>query len=162
MNRFAISAALGRRVLTVGGVILSLALGVATIRAAAAWTASAAPLNAAPPSAAELRAALELEQARSEALAAQLAELASGSAELEAALAAAEQQITLDAANADTLRASLATARERLAQLEASLRAAASTSTASVQAPADGTLRSGDEHEEEDREEDEHEEPDDD
>jgi hypothetical protein len=161
MNRLVPSAGSGRRALTAGGVILSLALGLVTIRAAAAWTASAAPLGATPPTAADVRAALELERSRSDALASQLAELASGSAELEAALAAAEEQVALDAAEANTLRASLATARERLAQLEASLRDAANApSAAAAPAPGEGTASPAEEHD--DEAEEEQEEPDDD
>jgi septal ring factor EnvC (AmiA/AmiB activator) len=148
-----ITGAAVRRGLTVIGVVLSLALGVATIRAAAAWTAAAAPLEEAPPTIAELNAALQLERARSQALLEQLDSLSAGSADLKAALAAAEQRIAQDATDADALDASLADARERLARLEASLRAARAPAPAAPVAPAAAPTPApgGVEHEDDDR-----------
>jgi septal ring factor EnvC (AmiA/AmiB activator) len=154
-----ISGSAVRRTLTALGVVLSLGLGIATIRAAAAWTASAAPLEEAPPSIAELNAALQVERARSQFLLAQLDALSASSAELETALAAAEQRIAQDATDADALNASLADARQRLAKLEASLLAArapapAAAPVAPIAVPTAATRGAHDEHDD-DHDEDE-------
>jgi septal ring factor EnvC (AmiA/AmiB activator) len=126
-----------RRSLTIVGVALSLVVGFATIRAAAAWTASAAPLTDAPPSVAQLEEALAQEQARSATLSAQIDQLTSTSADLENALKTARDRIATDATQADDMRAALAAAKDRLAKLEAAIRAArtATVNTVVVAAP---------------------------
>ena len=113
-----------RRPLVVLGVVLSLFLGVATIRAAAEWTAASSPLGAKPPSIESLGAALATERARSAALVAQLDQLEAGSTDLTGAINAARDRITADAVQADGLRASLTAAKAKLAALEASIRRA--------------------------------------
>jgi len=128
-----------RRPLVVLGVIFSLFAGVATIRAAADWTAASSPLVAKPPSIERLQAALAGEQARSEAFRAQLDELAARSSELTAALAAAQDRIAVDISQARDLQDSLKVAKARLATLERSIRraqsAAGRTATVTVAAP---------------------------
>jgi DNA repair exonuclease SbcCD ATPase subunit len=128
----------------VGGVLLSLALGAATIQAAAAWTAAASPLADKPPSVESLRASLEAAQARSSALQRQLDELNSGSAELTAALEAARERIASDATQAQELRSSLKAAKTKLAALERSIqlaRSAANRVTVTVTRPASASTR---------------------
>lgn len=128
-----------RRPLVVLGVAFSLFAGVATIRAAADWTAASSPLNARPPSIERLQASLTGEQARSEAFRAQLDELAARSSELTAALSAARDRIALDTSQAKDLQESLKVAKARLATLERSIRRAQATAdrsaTAAVAAP---------------------------
>ncbi len=133
-----------RRILTVAGVVLALLLGVATVRAAAAWASSSASLQGSPPPVGALQDALAQEQARSAALQDQLDQLTSGSTDLQSALEAAQTRITTDADQAAQLRAALADAKTRLASLERSIRSASAarattvhvvTTTTSVAAP---------------------------
>lgn len=140
-----------RRPLVVLGVLLSLFLGAASIRAAAAWTAASAPLADRPPSVESLRADLATEQARSRALQSHLDQLNSNSSDLLAALAAAGDRIAVDATQAKELQDSLAAAKAKLAALEKSIgeaRAAAAHSGA-IAAPARGTGSHEEEHHEE-------------
>jgi chromosome segregation ATPase len=118
-----------RRSLVVGGVLLSLFLGVATIQAAAAWTAAASPLADKPPSVESLRATLKTAQERSTALQSQLDELNAGSTELVAALGAARERIASDAMQATELRSSLNAAKAKLAALERSIQRARSAAS---------------------------------
>lgn len=115
-----------RRSLVVGGVLLSLFLGVATIQAAAAWTAATSPLADKPPSIDSLRASLLAAQERSTALQSQLDDIGAGSIELSAALEAARERIASDATQAKELRASLKAAKTKLAALERSIQRARS------------------------------------
>jgi chromosome segregation ATPase len=115
-----------RRSLVVGGVLLSLFLGVATIQAAAAWTAATSPLADKPPSIESLRASLETAKERSMALQSQLDDLSAGSTELVAALDAARERIATDATQAKELRSSLQAAKAKLAALERSIQRARS------------------------------------
>jgi DNA repair exonuclease SbcCD ATPase subunit len=124
-----------RHPLVLVGVVLSLFLGVATIRAAALWTAASAPLAARPPSVGSLQAALATERVRSATLQAQLDELTSRSDELTAALETARDSIAADAGQADKLRTSLDRARAKLALLEQSIRRSG-TARSSTAAPA--------------------------
>ena len=113
-----------RRLATVLGVIAALVLGFGSIRAAAAWTAAAAPLNVSPESVAALQSRLAGERDRSAALQQQLAALETQSAGLADALDAARSQIGTDAGHARDLAAQLKTARQRLAKLQATIAAA--------------------------------------
>jgi DNA repair exonuclease SbcCD ATPase subunit len=113
-----------RRLATVVGVIAALVLGFGSIRAAAAWTAAAAPLSVSPESVAALQSELAGERDRSAALQQQLAALESQSASLADALDAARTQIGTDAGHAKDLAAQLKTARQRLAKLQATIAAA--------------------------------------
>ena len=106
--------------------LLSLVFGVATIQAAAAWTAAASPLADKPPSIESLRTSLETAQERSTALQSQLDELNAGSTELIAALEAARERIASDATQAKELRSSLKAAKTKLAALERSIKQARS------------------------------------
>lgn len=148
-----------RRAATSTGVLLVLFLGIASIRAAAAWTAAAADLEQ-PITTSSLEDQLAVERARSVALATQLHDLVTRSAELEDALAAAEGRITEDADVAAALATQLATARDRLATLEESIRAAnarLASSSKSGGTTSAAPVRAS--HEDEDHEEhDEHEE----
>ena len=141
-----------RRVLTVIAVAASLLVGLGAIRAAAAWTASAAPLDVAPVSAQSLQSRLADESARSEALLERLAELTAHTEELSTALAAAETQIGADAEHAAQLAKDLAAAKKKLAALEKSIRGA---SRVRVVAPASTQVASGGpSHDDEDEEDD--------
>jgi uncharacterized phage infection (PIP) family protein YhgE len=125
-----------RRPFVVVGVVLALVAGAASIRAAAAWTAAAAPLAARPPSIESLQVALANEQARSAALRAQLDELTAGSADLTNALTVARDRIATDATQAGKLQASLTAAKTKLSALEASIRRARAAATGAAPAPA--------------------------
>ncbi len=113
-----------RRLLTTIGVVLALLLGFGTIRATAAWTAASAPLTVAPVSVSALQDQLATEQARSDALREQLSALIAQSADLAAALEAAETRIASDATEASRLTKELKSAKKRLATLEAAIAAA--------------------------------------
>ena len=113
-----------RRSTTVVAVILVVALGFLAIRVAAAWTASAAPLEVAPVSVETLHAQLDAERSHSAQLSSELRRLMSQSADLNAALDAAGAQIAKDADHADELSKDLAAAKKKLRSLEKSIRAA--------------------------------------
>ena len=130
-----------RRPLVVLGVMVSLFVGVATIRAAAEWTAASAPLAVKPPSIESLQSALTAEQSRSADLQAQLDQLTTGSTELVAALETARGRIATDATQAGDLQTSLKAAKTKLSALERSIRqaqaaAAARPRTTTAPAPA--------------------------
>jgi chromosome segregation ATPase len=127
-----------RRPIVILGVALSLLAGIATIQAAAAWTAASSPLADKPPSVEALEASLAFEQARSADLLTRLEELTAGSADLAAALETARDQIAADAAHATELQASLDAATSRLAALEQSIQQARSAVTAAEAAPETG------------------------
>jgi len=142
-----------RRLAVTIGVAASLLLGVASIGAAASWTATSAPPTA-PISAASLTDQLAGEQARSVALQAQLDELVARSAELSTALETARTRIADDASAAVDLRARLADARKKLSALSRNLArpvtvpqaaVAAAPAAASAGEPGDG--EDADEHE---------------
>lgn len=148
-----------RRIATVIGVVLVLVLVLATIRAAAAWTASAAPLPVAPVSAAELRARLADEQARAGALLEQLATLDARSLDLETALEQASARIASDADHAKDLAGQLKAAKVKLAKLEAAVakaRRAVAASAPTRAAPRPVAATSTSEREREDHDEGEH------
>jgi chromosome segregation ATPase len=115
-----------RRSLVTFGVLLSLFVGVATIQAAAAWTAATSPLADKPPSIESLRASLETAKERSTVLQSQLDDLSAGSTELSAALEAARERIASDATQAKELQSSLKAAKTKLAALERSIQRARS------------------------------------
>ena len=119
-----------RRTVVVVGVAASLLLGVVSIRAAAAWTAASAPLEAAPVSVASVTDQLAREQARSAELQAQLDDLVARSTELTQVLEAAQARIATDASTAKGMRARLAAAEKKLAILTASLKARAAAAGA--------------------------------
>lgn len=119
-----------RRAAVVAGVIASLLLGAGAIRAAAEYTAAAAPLSVAPESMDSLVARLATEQARSAALQAQLDAVRTSTADLGVALDAARGTIETDTKVAAELQLRLTAARTRLAKLERSLAAAARAAAA--------------------------------
>jgi chromosome segregation ATPase len=138
-----------RRALVVLGVVASITVGVATVEAAATWTAQAAPLQVAPESVDSLKARLAAEEARSTELAAQIDALRGHAGELGTALNVATDRIAADAETAQALRDRLGAAKERLAALErliAKTRAAARTAAAAPRATA---AAAGGEHEHE-------------
>jgi chromosome segregation ATPase len=142
-----------RRILTVIAVAASLLIGLGAIRAAAAWTASAAPLDVAPVSAESLQIRLADESARSAALVDRLSALTVHAEELSAALAVAESRIGADAEHAAELAKDLAAAKKKLAALEKSIRQA---SRVQVVAPAPAKATSGgSSHDDEEEHEDE-------
>ncbi|HEY8238876.1 MAG TPA: hypothetical protein VIF63_05525 [Candidatus Limnocylindrales bacterium] len=118
-----------RRTLVTLGVVGTLLVAGLTIRTAASWASTQAPLGVAPVSVESVQQALDSERARSDALAAQLRTLDSSTADLAAALDAAEAQVNADALTATDLRSALAAAQSKLAKLEASLKAASSRTT---------------------------------
>jgi chromosome segregation ATPase len=128
-----------RHPLVILGVVVSLFVGVATIRAAALWTAASSPLDVKPPSIESLQAALATEQARSAALRVRLDELTSRSTEMVAALETAGERIAADATQAEALRTRLDAAKARLVRLEQSLRRAHETAARTSTAPGSTT-----------------------
>ena len=121
-----------RRLLIVVAVVASVLAGFGAIRAASAWTATAAPLTTAPVSVESLQSNLADESARSADLAARLALITTRADELSVALAAAQTRIVSDAQHADQLATDLAAARKKLATLEKSIRAANAVRVASA------------------------------
>lgn len=121
-----------RRSVTLAGAVAALILGFAAIQAAAAWSASAAPLAASPASAKSIEARLLDEQARSADLADQLTTITSQTDDMAAALTAAQERIVADGQHADKLAKDLAAATKKLKALEASVRRAAATRTTTV------------------------------
>ncbi len=116
-----------RRLLTTVGVVAALVLGFGSIKAAAAWTAAAAPLPVAPVAVSSIQDRLEAEQGRSVDMSTQLRSLAEQSIQMTAALEAAQARIVADAANAKALAKELKAAKAKLAKLEASIAKARQT-----------------------------------
>ncbi len=117
-----LSIALRRACVTLG-VVASLVLGAVTVRAAAAWTASAAPMDAPPISASEIYGRLADASIRSAALEQQIVDLTARTADLATALAATNKRVGTDTATARTLRKQLAAAQKKLAALTRALNA---------------------------------------
>jgi septal ring factor EnvC (AmiA/AmiB activator) len=115
-----------RRTFVTAGVLGTLVLGAATVRAAAIWTASAAPMEAPPISPADIAARLNDAAARSAALDQQIADLTKQTMDLATALAKAEKRIGTDSTTARALRAELAAAEKKLAALSRALKGSAS------------------------------------
>lgn len=120
-----------RRPLVILGVLLTLFAAAATVRAASIWASTSATLTTPPATISSIEMALAREQSRSAVLQDQLDALHSSSRDLEAALWAANNQVTADQATAADLEASLAAAKAKLAKLEAALRAARAGGTTS-------------------------------
>lgn len=138
-----------RRTLVIAGVAGSVVLGGATIRAAAAWTATAAPLTVAPASTETLSARLAEEEGRSAQLRRELDALRATTSDLRSALDAAQTRIAADADAADALRTRLERAKARLATLEASIaRARSAGPTTPAGRPSGGGATRGDEEHE--------------
>jgi septal ring factor EnvC (AmiA/AmiB activator) len=138
-----------RRLLVTVGVAGSLLMAGMTVRAASLWAANEAPLNVAPVSVDSVQQALDQERTRSAALEAQLRELEGSTADLTAALAAAQARVGVDETTAEDLKASLTAAQDKLAKLEAALKAAATKRATTTVKTTTGTTRSDDggEHE---------------
>ena len=124
-----------RRTAVTAGVVVSLVLGAATIRAASDWTAASAPLEK-PVSVQELADALAVEQARSVDLAARLQGVGAQTAALDVALSAAAGQVITDKATADDLQKRLKAAQKKLKALNRQLAQAAARLRAAPAAPA--------------------------
>jgi chromosome segregation ATPase len=118
------AALIVRRSTTVIAIVLAIGIGFFAIRAAAAWTASAAPLEITPATVTSLQEQLDIERTRSAALASELERLTSESSELEAALGAAQAQIAADTGHASELSKDLDAARTKLLSLEKAIKAA--------------------------------------
>jgi peptidoglycan hydrolase CwlO-like protein len=150
-----------RRLITAGGVIAVLAIGVGSIRAAAAWTAASAPLTVAPVSIATLETRLADEQARSEVLTLQLLDMNARAQDLEVALEEAHGRIESDTEHATDLEAQLAAAKKQLAATEKAIAKARRTLAAQAGqavAPKPATTSGSshdDDHDDEDEEDDE-------
>jgi chromosome segregation ATPase len=119
-----------RRPLVILGVMLTLLVAAATVRAASIWASSSASLTTPPATIASIEMALAREQSRSAVLQDQLDTMHASSDDLAAALWVANAQVTADQATATDLEASLAAAQAKLAKLEAALKAARGGSTA--------------------------------
>jgi hypothetical protein len=124
-----------RRPIVILGVVLSLLVGAATIRAAALWTASSASLVAKPPSVDSLEADLATEQARSAGLQTQLEQLTAGSGAMASALEAARDRIKADATHAQDLVANLEATKAKMVALEQSIAAAKAAVARAMAAP---------------------------
>jgi Skp family chaperone for outer membrane proteins len=120
-----------RRTMVVMAVALSLTVGGLAVRAASAWTASEAPLAAAPVSVKTLAQQLADEQARSAALEEHLTALTGQSRDLTLALKAANARAVSDAKAAQILQAELA-ATKRLAARQAQVKLVAARPAAST------------------------------
>ena len=141
-----------RRALVALGVVASITVGVATVEAAATWTAQSAPLNVAPESVESLTARLAAEEARSSDLQAQLDALHGHAGDLSTALNVATDRIATDAETAQALRDRLTAAKERLAALEKLIAKtrAQTRAAAAVPRPAPAAVTRGEtEHEDE-------------
>lgn len=147
-----------RRTATTIGVVAALVLGYGSIRAAATWTASTAPLTVAPVSVSVIQDRLALERARSADMESRLQGLAAQSVAMTAALEAAQARITADTDHAKALAKELQAAKKKLAKLEASIakarRAAAhpqvvvtTTKTVTAASKHHGDDGEGDDHE---------------
>ncbi len=140
-----------RRLLVSLAVVASLIVGWFSIRTAADLAAAAAPPPAPPISMQALRAALEQEQARADALQTELDDLLGATGDLTTAIDATKVNVTADGETAAQLRARLKAAEERLKVLtrllkEASARLAAlgaSGPTVPPVKPAGGTSGGG-------------------
>ncbi len=128
-----------RRTLTLAGALAALVLGFAAIQAAAAWTASTAPLAVTPTSAKTIETKLLDEQARSADLQDQLQTITGQTDDMAAALAAAQERIAADAQHADDLAKDLAAATKKLKALEKSIHDAAATRTTTVVTTSSGS-----------------------
>ena len=111
------SGLIARRSIISLAVIASLFGGAVALRAAAGWTASAAPLVA-PPNPATLVTTLQDEKARADAVAGELAQVVQHARELEDALAAAQAKAAADGETASGLAKQLAEAQARLGTLQ--------------------------------------------
>ncbi len=130
-----------RRLAVTLGVAASLLLGVLSIQFAAMLTAAAAPPPAPPVSLETIRQELAAERERSSLLEAQLDELMATTDGLTAALAATEEQVSIDGLSAEQLRARLTAANDQLASVT-KLLAAAQARLAALNA-ASGTAGGG-------------------
>jgi uncharacterized protein involved in exopolysaccharide biosynthesis len=135
-----------RRTLVTAGVAGSILVGAMTVRAAAVWTASAAPLEKPPITAGEISAQLNDAAARSAALEAQIADLTTRTADLAQALADANKRVGTDSSTARSLRAQLAAAQKKLTALSKALGTptAVPKSTAPAPAPTPAPTQPGD------------------
>jgi chromosome segregation ATPase len=155
-----------RRIVTLVGVIAVLALGVGSIRAAAAWTAASAPLTVAPITVSALETDLANERARSDALRVQLRSLDGHARDLERALAQAQSRVESDTAGATDLEDQLAAATAKLAKLEKAIAKAkrdlAARAAAAAAAPRVTTTSTSHEDDDDHEDEEDHDEEDDD
>jgi septal ring factor EnvC (AmiA/AmiB activator) len=136
-----------RRTLVTAGVAGSILVGAVTVRAAAAWTASAAPMESPPVTASELSTRLSDAVARSAALDTQIADLTTRTADLAQALASADKRVGADSSTARSLRAQLAAAQKKLAALSKALKSSSTIpkgATAPTPAPTPTPARHGD------------------
>lgn len=107
-----------RRSLVVVGVIAAIVAGILSIQVAAALTAAAGPPPAPPISLDTLKQALAAEQARGEALQAQLDELNGLTTSLSDALGDTQTQVSTDNQSAAQLAKQLKSAQQKLAELK--------------------------------------------
>lgn len=138
-----------RRALVALGVVASITVGVATVDAAATWTAQSAPLQVAPESVDSLRARLAAEEARSAELQAQIDALHGHAGDLSAALNVATDRIATDEETAGALRDRLGAAKERLAALERLIAKTRAEARAAAAAPRAAAAPAGGAHEHE-------------
>jgi septal ring factor EnvC (AmiA/AmiB activator) len=153
-----------RRALVLGASVAVIAAAAGTVKVAADWRASDAPLDVAPVGVETINAQLVSETDRAGVLAEEIDAVADQIADLRSAVASADQQVTDDTNGAEALNAELAAAAKKLETLQGQLKAAndrlsalnrAATRQAAANSAAKSTSSSGD-HEEEHDEEDEH------
>lgn len=121
-----------RRTITIVLAVAALLLGFTAIRAAAAWTAEAAPLVANPASAVSIESKLADEQARSADLQERLTAITSQTDDIAAALQAAQDRIAADGTRAEQLTSDLASAKAKLKTLEATIKKASAVQARTV------------------------------
>lgn len=131
-----------RRTLVIAGVVVSLAVGFASIQVAAALTAAAAPPPAPPISLTALKTSLAAEQARGADLQAQLDELNDLTASLSDALKDTSSQVGTEGLTAKQLATRLRTAQAKLAAVQ-TLLAKAKAKLAALNAAANGSSSGG-------------------
>jgi TolA-binding protein len=166
-----------RRLLVLGMTVAVVAVGIASVRVAAAWRAEAAPLDTEPVAMSQVEADLGAETVRSTELADQIYEVAGQVAVLRGALLTANDTVTGDHESAARLEARLAkatarlerlqdqlkTAQKRLRQLnDAAARQAALNRAAATSSSGSGGASRDDDHEDEEHEDEDHEEHNDD
>jgi len=130
-----------RRTLVIAGVVISLLLGVVSIRLAAHLAAASAPPPAPPISIADLQSQLTAEQTRAADLQRQLEEMTDLSGTLTSALDDTAEQVNADGLTADQLRERLETAEARLAKVTGLLKQASARLVALQEAASEASSK---------------------
>jgi septal ring factor EnvC (AmiA/AmiB activator) len=113
-----------RRGLVLGASIAVITAAVGTVKVAADWRAADAPLDVAPVGVETINAQLVSETDRAGVLVEEIDAVAAQIADLQSAVASADQQVTDDTESAQVLEAELAAAAKKLETLQGQLKAA--------------------------------------